>query len=170
MTRLILTAALLLISSPVARAQVAPAAVQEYLDANRPHGSGPGIIIARVDGKLTEYGQHLDTAILYSYQIGESRDRSHAQYLVVFKSAGEEYFPTKPRLVGISGFQILNEISIDLKTMTLRGSAWGPKDGGCCPSEAIFVLYVVVDDELVAKGAKISQFPAAYGAAIVPLD
>ena len=100
-----------------------------------------------------------DTVILYEYQIGESRDRSHKEYLVVFKSVGERYEPTKSRLVGIGGIQHLKEINIDGMTIILRGMGFSSKDAACCPSEAISVQYVVVDEELVAKGYRIKQCP-----------
>jgi hypothetical protein len=136
----------------VAHAQVSNDEVQKFIEANRPNGFGPGQIIARADGDIT-YDGRPDTVILYSYQIGESQDRSHAEYLVVFKS-GERYEPIRPRLVGNSGAQYLNELSIDGVTITLRGMGYAPKDPLCCPSEAIVIQYVVVDRELVAKGQK----------------
>jgi hypothetical protein len=154
-TRSVLTLALLLMPSLVARAQISLSEVQKYIDANRPQGFGPGQVIAGANGKLTGYGRHPDTAILYGYQIGESRDRSGGQYLVVFRSTGEGYRPTQPRLVAADGVQYLNDLSINGMTITLRGKAWGPNDPHCCPSEAISVHYVVVNDELIAKGYSI---------------
>jgi hypothetical protein len=77
----------------------------------------------------------------------------------VFKSVGERYEPTKSRLVGMAGVQYLKEIFIDGMTITLRGMGFTPKDGACCPSEAISVQYALADNELVAKGYRIKQFP-----------
>jgi len=155
MARSILIAIFILLSSTFAEAQVSPAEVQKWLDAHQPDGSGPGQVVARVDGKLWSYGTRPDAAILYTFQIGESRDRSHRQYLVVFKSVGSQYEATKPRLVGVSGLQLLNEISIADMTITLRGKTWAPGDPLCCPSEAVSVQYVVNDDELIARGLRI---------------
>jgi len=155
MTRSMLIAIFFLLSLTFAEAQVSPAQVQKWLDAHQPDGSGPGQVVARMDGKLWSYGTSPDAAILYTFQIGESRDRSHKQYLVVFKSVGSQYEATKPRLVGVSGLQTLSELSIADMTITLRGKTWVPGDALCCPSETLSVQYVVYDDELIARGFRI---------------
>ncbi len=149
MTRSILITTLLCVCPYAAQAQVSDAEVQAYLESNRPSGSGPGLVIVRADGELT-YDNQPDTAVLYTYQIGESRNRSKRQYLVVFKSFGSRYEPIKHRLVGSQGTQLFEELSIQDRTIVLRGKGYSPKDAMCCPSGTALVKYVLVDGELVS--------------------
>ncbi len=153
MIQTILITLLTCVWSHVARAQVSDAEVHAYLESNRPRGAGPGLVIARADGELTNDNQR-DTAVLYTYQIGQARDRSARQYVVVFKSFGERYKPTEARLVGTKSVQLFEGLLIQNGTIVLRGKGYTPDDAMCCPSETISVKYVLVDSELVARGSK----------------
>ena len=118
------------------------AGISAYLEKNREEGSGPGIIVSKAEGVLVS--GRVQVAILYTYQIGESRNRSFFQYVAVFDSPSFS-IPQRIR-VGVNGAQTFDTISIENETITLHGKKWVKKDPLCCPSEeAILKLYYSSD-------------------------
>ncbi len=105
--------------------------INEHMETNREKGAGPGIIISRA----AEQGDKPAVAVLYTYQIGESRDRSGAQYVTVLDSGLAAKGTSHRMRVGLSGVQTFNEVSIENRIITLRGKRWAKNDPACCPSE-----------------------------------
>lgn len=145
------TFAFLFMIAASANAQVSDEAIHAYIEKHREAGSGPGIVVARADGILTASNK-TSSAVVYSYKIGKSRDRSGAQYMVVFVPFGNRYEPKKQVKVGLAGVQTVERIEILDRTITLFGKAWASKDPACCPSREVSQKYVVLYEGLMAKG------------------
>jgi len=66
--------------------------IRAYLEASRRDGDGPGIIVASAEGQLAN-SQSSRIAVLYSYQIGESRDQPIAS---TWSSSKRRKQPVRP--------------------------------------------------------------------------
>jgi hypothetical protein len=127
------------------------AALLDFIEANRQEGFGPGFIALQEQGIL--HGEVNSTVVIYGYEIGENRDRSHPQYMAVFDSFTPAYeLLAGPVLVGGSGVQQFDQLSIQDKVITLTGAMWITGDRACCPSGTARIEYTCSHGSCMARG------------------
>ncbi len=116
-------------------------------------GFDPGVTISKAEGALDPSNKHF-AVVLYSYRIGESRSRSHNQYLAVLDPTSSSGGQAKPVRVGLSGLQTFETVSIENKLIVLRGKRWMPDDPLCCPSAAGILRLFYSGEGLVPVAAQ----------------
>lgn len=78
----------------------------------QPEGFGPGFISLEAKGILN--GEVESTVVIFGYTVGESRDRTHIQYLAAFDTVGGNQIITGgPITVGAAGYQHFENLSIE---------------------------------------------------------
>jgi len=114
-----------------------------HLESIRPNGWGPPGIISEDIGVLTGNVKH--RVILFTFQIGEERDRNHWQYLIATR--GKEI----SRWIQVGGSsQHFSKVKVDNNIVVLSGKAHVTGDAMCCPSASIQVKYIYRNNQLMA--------------------
>ncbi|MEM6543264.1 MAG: hypothetical protein AAF680_00070 [Pseudomonadota bacterium] len=124
--------------------------ILEQLEAHRPDGFGPPLILGTAQGIVR--GDTQITAVVFAFQMGESRDRNHWSYLIVF-GYGD---PIGPVLVG-GGSQHFDSVSIEDRTIVLFGKTYANDDSRCCPSVDASIRYGISQRQLVPLATRHHQ-------------
>jgi hypothetical protein len=137
----------------MAAAAVDRQVVESLLETRRPEGFGDAGIIADVTADLNA-DEVIDEIILYSYQIGSSRDGNHWQYLVAFLSSPTGHSPTESLLVGGKGRELWDKIEVVSDGIRLEGRHWRLDDAMCCPGEIAEMVIELHDGKFIALGGR----------------
>ena len=86
-------------------------ALDSLMEARRPEGSGPGMVVGAARGDLNGDGRD-DTAAMFTYVIGESRNRAGAQFLVVLLDAPSAVRHVGPHRIGVKGRRLAEHVTI----------------------------------------------------------
>ena len=124
--------------------------ILEQLEAHRPDGFGPPLISSTAKGSVR--GDVQVKAVLFTFRMGESRDRNHWSYLIVF-GYGD---PIGPVLVG-GGSQHFDSVSIEDRTIILSGKTYADDDPRCCPSIDASVRYGIAQRQLMPLATRHNQ-------------
>jgi len=95
-------------------------ALDLLIQEHKPVDSGDPILQAQAVADLNGDGL-LDGVVVFSYQIGPSRDRRHTEYLTIVSSSSQGFAASWPIIVGARGFRTVTDIQIDRTEITLRG-------------------------------------------------
>jgi len=118
--------------------------IDMHLESIRPNGWGPPIIISVDVGVLTGTVKH--NVILFTFQIGEERDRNHWQYLITTR--GKEI----SRWIQVGGgSQRFSKVKIENNVVILSGKGHAIGDSMCCPSIPVQVNYIYRNNQLMAQ-------------------
>ena len=124
--------------------------VLEQLEAHKPEGFGRPVISSTAQGNVR--GDVQVTAVLFKFQMGESRDRNHWSYLIVL-GYGD---PIGPVLVG-GGSQHFDSVSIEDRAIVLSGKIYAEDDPRCCPSIDASVRYGIAQRQLMPLATRHNQ-------------
>jgi hypothetical protein len=128
-------------------ANLSPDGIQTFMDAVRREGSGPGTVVSE---QRTDFnGDSVEDAVLlFTYQVGDSRDEAHTQYLALIVSDAGACVASSPRVVGGIGRAILDRVEVDGHSILLRGRKYLSHDPLYCPSAEARVTFLMKDGEL----------------------
>ncbi len=89
--------------------------------------------------------------MLYEYQIGPSRDRTHTRYLIVFWHLDGQLTANEPKAIGFVGSRLPEELSLNGRELLIKGLLWAGGDPLCCPSERYSERYLLRGRRLLRR-------------------
>ncbi len=124
--------------------------IRDYLLSQQPEGSGPLTVLGRVHSDL-DADDSDETVVLYEYQIGPSRDRTHTRYLIVFWHRDGRLLANEAKAIGFVGLRLPEKLNLDGRELLIRGLRWEGGDPLCCPSERYSERYFLRGRRLLRK-------------------
>lgn len=127
-----------------------PAPIRDYLSSECPEGAGPLMILGWIHSDLDD-DEEAETVVLYEYQIGASRDRTHTRYLIVLWHRDGQLTANEPEAIGFVGSRLPEELRLNGEEILIKGLLWAGEDPLCCPSERYSQHYLLRGRRLLRR-------------------